>query len=819
WTGHAQATHYLLEVRKADDTVVLWKWYTSSQAGCAGGSACSLTPTELTGLANGSYKWRIRDYGAYGYGPFTPFMNFALNVTPVCTNVIYVDADSTASSPDGCSWATAYQNLQDALAAAISGKQIWVARGIYYPDRGGGQTLGDRNASFVLKEGVAIYGGFNGNEANLTDRDKNPATNGTILSGNIGTASVTDNSYQVVQGSNLSASAVLDGFTITGGYSNGSSGHGGGMYLASSSPTLANLLISNNYAVANGGGMYVTSPNSIPEPSYSRPTLTDVTFSANTAARGGGLFTQNGSPALTRVVFTGNIATSGAGGGMNNQTLTTSDAPSRPSLTDVTFSGNIANGGGGMYNNNANSILNRVTFVNNTANRRGGGMLNEGASPSLTNVTFYGNVSNESVGGAPWGGGGMMNVTSSPILNHVTFSGNNSVNASGTAGGDAIRNAVNSNPVIRNSIFWGDLNDEITSDGTGSTTISYSVVQGGFAGGTNIITTDPKLGALANNGGFTQTMALGAGSSAWNAAENSTCAATDQRSVSRPHGLICDIGAYEVNTVLTISPSGTLTTWDRAFRWTGLNSATHFLLEVRKADDTIVLWKWYTVDALGCAGGAGCTIIPSETTNLANGNYKWRVRDYGAYGYGSFTPYVNFTLEIACYSLATSVNPSAGGVVTASAQNCAGGYTAGSVVQVSVTPNIGYVFTGWSGDASGTATTVSVTMGGNKSVTANLRGNTLVAPSGTLTTWSNVFSWTGHAQATHYLLEVRKADDTVVLWKWYTSSQAGCAGGSACSLSPAELTGLANGSYKWRIRDYGVYGYGPFTPYMNFTIP
>jgi uncharacterized repeat protein (TIGR02543 family) len=283
--------------------------------------------------------------------------------------------------------------------------------------------------------------------------------------------------------------------------------------------------------------------------------------------------------------------------------------------------------------------------------------------------------------------------------------------------------------------------------------------------------------------------------------------------------LICDIGAYETNTILTVSPSGALSNWDHAFFWTGLTDATHFLLEVRKADDTLVLWKWYPVETLGCADGQGCTVTPVETINLANGTYKWRVRDYGAYGYGPFTSYLNFTLSGACYSLMANVNPSMGGVVTASAQNCPGGYTAGSVVQVSVTPSAGYVFTGWSGDASGTSGTVSVTMDGNKSVTANLRGNTLIAPSGTLGGWSNVFSWTGHAAATHYLLEVRKADDTLVLWKWYTASQAGCAGGSGCSLSPVELAGLANGTYKWRVRDYGAYGYGPFTPFMTFEIP
>ncbi|MFZ5886035.1 MAG: choice-of-anchor Q domain-containing protein, partial [Chloroflexota bacterium] len=645
WTGLSDATWYLLEVQTASGTPVYRKWYTSAQAGCSSGTACSVSPNETAYLPNGDYKWRVLDYGVYGYGIYSAFKTFTLNVTPICGNVIYVDADATASSPDGCSWATAYQNLQDALAAAASGKQIWVARGTYYPDRGGGKTLGDRNASFVLKEEVAIYGGFNGNETILADRDENPATNGTILSGDIGTANVmADNSYQVVQGSNLSASAVLDGFTITRGNSNGSSGHGGGIYLVSSSPTLANLMISNNIATANGGGMYVISTNTLPESSYSRPSLTDVTFSANTAARGGGLYTQNSSPTLTRVVFTGNTATSGAGGGMNNQTLTLSDAPSLPSLTDVTFNGNIANGGGGMYNNNANSILNRVTFVNNTANRRGGGMLNENASPSLTNVTFYGNVSNESVGSVPWGGGGMINVTSNPILNHVTFSGNNSVNASGTAGGDAIRNVANSNPVIRNSILWGDLNDEIASDGTGSTTISYSVVQGGFAGGTNIITSDPKLGALSNNGGFTQTMSLGAGSSAQDAGNNSVCATSDQRGVMRPQGLVCDIGAYELDVVLLVAPSGVLGNWSNTFSWTGQSDATWYLLEIYTPDGSVqVFRKWYTSTQTGCTDGTACSVSPPETAGLS-GSYKWRILDYGPYGYGTWTPYLNFSV-------------------------------------------------------------------------------------------------------------------------------------------------------------------------------
>jgi hypothetical protein len=76
--GHPAATHYLLEVRRADDTVVWWQWYTASQAGCAGGSACSIVPSGLN-LPNGDYKWHVRDYGGYGYGLFTPYSAFTLN--------------------------------------------------------------------------------------------------------------------------------------------------------------------------------------------------------------------------------------------------------------------------------------------------------------------------------------------------------------------------------------------------------------------------------------------------------------------------------------------------------------------------------------------------------------------------------------------------------------------------------------------------------------------------------------------------------------------------------------------------------------------
>ena len=70
----------------------------------------------------------------------------------------------------------------------------------------------------------------------------------------------------------------------------------------------------------------------------------------------------------------------------------------------------------------------------------------------------------------------MTNVTGNLILNHVTVSGNDSL----LIGGDAIRSTVNRSPVIRNSIFCADADDEISSDATGrTTTISYSLAEVG----------------------------------------------------------------------------------------------------------------------------------------------------------------------------------------------------------------------------------------------------------------------------------------------------------------------------------------------------
>jgi hypothetical protein len=86
--------------------------------------------------------------------------------------------------------------------------------------------------------------------------------------------------------------------------------------------------------------------------------------------------------------------------------------------------------------------------------------------------------------------------------------------------------------------------------------VSDSVVQDGYAGGTNIITAYPRLGTLGNYGGFTQTIPLLENSSAINTGNDAICPATDQRGVARPQGAHCDIGAFEL--VDTTAPETTI---------------------------------------------------------------------------------------------------------------------------------------------------------------------------------------------------------------------------------------------------------------------
>ena len=86
--------------------------------------------------------------------------------------------------------------------------------------------------------------------------------------------------------------------------------------------------------------------------------------------------------------------------------------------------------------------------------------------------------------------------------------------------------------------------------------------------------------------------------------------------------------------------------------------------------------------------------------SLANGDYKWRVMDYGAYGYGTNSAFKTFTLNASLLHTDDQCQSGQQREVNAPTQTCAGGYLAGSVVQLTAVPGSGYAFSSWSGGAT-----------------------------------------------------------------------------------------------------------------------
>jgi hypothetical protein len=226
-------------------------------------------------------------------------------------SVIYVDADATGGS-GGSSWTNAFTGLADALALAPSCPnvtQIWVAEGTYRPT-----AESDRSASFGMQSGLGIYGGFSGVETARSQR--NPETHVTVLSGDIGTpGDVSDNSYHVVTGIDANGAAVLDGFTLTGGNADGGAPDersGGGMFIESGSPTIANVRFVANSALSSGGGLY--------NGTGCAPKLFNVLFAGNGAFEEGGGICNASWLSLVNASFYGNVAGEGGGGGFCNTT-------------------------------------------------------------------------------------------------------------------------------------------------------------------------------------------------------------------------------------------------------------------------------------------------------------------------------------------------------------------------------------------------------------------------------------------------------------------------------------------------------------------
>ncbi|GAB3845524.1 hypothetical protein GCM10028822_04080 [Hymenobacter terrigena] len=487
---------------------------------------------------------------------------------------LYVNA-ANATPGNGTTWATAFTSLATALEQARACSnflEVWVAQGTYRPgyDAFGNVAPADpRNRTFLLREGMSVYGGFVGTEANLTDRTAGHATilSGDFLgddavSGSGATLSLTgntENAYHVVVAVSVSAATVLDGFTIRGGNANGSDSYsvssyniannnGGGMHNSGASPLLISCTFTNN-AADNGGALY--------DANNSAPGLTGCAFSANVAILGGaGMANDNSSPTLTSCPFTGNAAA--YGGAMFNGNNSTAR------LVGCTLSGNAATtNGGALYNVNSAPVLTGCVLSGNTA-ILGGGLYNNISPPNLTNCVLTGNTATSL-------GGGMYSLGSSPALTNCTLSANTA-----TTDGGGLYYDTNAGGTVKNCLLWNNTSatanrQNIFKTAAATTlTVGYSTVSDFLSSATNnytvnpansVTTADPRFVNAADPDGADNVFAtaddgleLQTGSPVINAGDpNVTTPTTDITGTARVRTF--DQGAYEAP--MPTCPGGT----------------------------------------------------------------------------------------------------------------------------------------------------------------------------------------------------------------------------------------------------------------------
>lgn len=320
------------------------------------------------------------DIGAFEYQPVSS------------SRIRYVKQGGTG---DGTSWENASGDLQrmiDELAdnnpQGLQG-EVWVAAGNYEPQSQLIQGTG-YSASFRMRDGISVYGGFDAVSPELSKTDRKTKeggmpwefTNQTILQAayyvrNESNPSFTGNKWTLTSDSRhvvwfapmpdeegtFTQPTYLDGVTITGGYAQGGTGledfktdRGAGVYMDGRNTYLTNSIVKENYATGNGGGVYLKDGR-----------VQSTLIYNNNADQNGGAVYVDDQGLVHRSMLTNNSARNGAGVYLDNQPATQGeqDHPEYLILSTCVVSNNTASGNGAVYCDEGGVLLQNTITNNN----------------------------------------------------------------------------------------------------------------------------------------------------------------------------------------------------------------------------------------------------------------------------------------------------------------------------------------------------------------------------------------------------------------------------------------------------------------------
>jgi len=407
------------------------------------------------------------------------------------------------------------------------------------------------------------------------------------------------------------------------GGSGGSSG--GGIFVEAGSTTLVNTDVFDNYADHGGGihnfataafimtGGHLTGNiasgwgGGLWNNMASNAILEDVEISRNTSGeRGAGIY-NNGSLEANLVTFTENMDAT-EGGGVYN------DENGEMFLTLAWFTNNNAQLGGGFYNRGLLHLYQSSLTNNSALGGQGGGAYNDGATAALLlqNTTVSSNMI------VPFdipGGSGVYNNGGDLRMEFITIAYNNADGISNIGGHLTIRSSILAYHALGNcaGVTGGSQGYNISDDDSCNLTEPSDLED-----------SDPWLAGLAMNGGVTLNHALNPGSPAIDSGDPDRCIAVDQRGVSRPQGLACDRGAFEVEMGAT--PIALLLETSNCRQGPGILYPSITTLDRGQAhpidarNPSADWWRLTLPDGITCWVAGSVVDVTGETGNLPEDN-------------------------------------------------------------------------------------------------------------------------------------------------------------------------------------------------------